>query len=782
MNRMTRRMGGVFSLLALMLLVPARLAGANERRLVVEDFSGTTSASAWSASEKATLHIEPGAIIFEFPRYQPGDAARWPGVHRTITGVNVGEYNAALVELTNPTDHPQPIQIQFGDSAGHRTTAVAIVAANTKRTVRVDFDRMATGMIDWTAADHITFYRTEPSSRFVWKIHRIELLADDPANTEMGKLRQLAQKASESLKSAAGSKHLSKEQLAQAGSTIGRWEKAIKDRRLIAGKAQLCRMELSGVQSMLLAATLAEQLQRSLVVWTVPIGTAFRPAEALADFHEPAGSIRIAAAKNEYEETLLRITNLSNATQDVRLEISSDEPETAKALSIRQNQSVRAADESVIGDVLVPLDQLSAVTVGPAETIELWVRLDTKHHDLSPGDHAAKLSLRELRTGRVMEVPLTVHRWNFDYEAVQPLWMTLYTGISPIRQYRIIHGREEQARQNMTDYGANVITLWPDLSARQVPYPRLTAQGELAEPLDYTEHDRAIAFFRQNGNRPFFNLCLNFDVSAELPNWTLRNNLEPGSAPWKRGLRVWFGDWVKHLKSLGLQTKDFAFYLTDEPDLEELDRYRMVAGIIKEIDPALQVFINGSELYGDPKLNDELMKVTDIWNPNEATGILANPDLLPELKKYGKQIWVYECKTGVRARSINAYDYYRLMTWRALRDGMTGVGYWQYCYCSDPREIPWDGTSAPGSGVFLVYPGRDGLLMSVRWELVREAMEDARLYRLVERIEGEDQQKQSLLGESLQAVIAASNNPQLSLQWRQRAGELIDQTSRHPQP
>ncbi|MCC7350401.1 MAG: DUF4091 domain-containing protein [Phycisphaerales bacterium] len=767
----------IFSLKAVVFLVLLQVAAgrvdAGADKVVVEDFSTAGDLSAWQAGEKGMFHFEPGSIAFEFPRYQPGDEARWPSVQRTLNGINAGEYNAALVELTNPTDRPQPIQIQFGDSSGHRTTALAYVAAKTRRTVRVDFDHMASGMIDWTAADHITFYRTEPSDRFIWKLHRIELVVDDPATTEMGKLRELSRETGKLLKEVSGSTRLDREQLDEAKQTIDQWQKALEERQAIAGKAEECRLQLSRVRSTLRAAALAERIKSPMVAWVVPIGTAFRPADALGDFRQPAKSIEVFAAKGEYEETLLRITNLTRTAQDVRVEVGATESVVHQALSIRRNQSVRAADGSVVGDLLVPLDEAAAVTIAPSETIELWVRLDTKHHVLAPGSHSATLSLRELRGGNVMELPLSIHVWNFDYAAAAPLRMTLYSGISPIQQYRIIHGREDEARRNMIDYGVNVITLWPDAATRQVPYPKLTADGDLAAPLDYTEHDRAIAFFRQDGNRPLFNLCLNFDVSAEMPNWRLRNDLEPGSEPWKRGLKAWFGDWVNHLKSLGLEPKDFAFYLTDEPDLEELDRYRLAAGIIKEIDPALQVFINGSELYGDQKLNDELMKVTDIWNPNEAAGLMANPDLLPELKKYGKEIWVYECKTEVRSRAINAYDYYRLMTWRALRDHLSGVGYWHYCYTSDAREIPWDGTSAPASGVFLVYPGQNELLMSVRWELAREALEDARLYRLVERSKGSDQQKSRLLKDELLKVIAGSSDPGLSSQWRREAGNLL---------
>lgn len=755
--------------------VSMALAGA-EQRLLVDDFARPEESQRWSPSEKATVSFSPGRMHAEFPAYIPDSPERWPGVARSVSDINFGEFNGLRVELTNPTDLVQPMQVNFKDATGRRTVSVAIVQPRSTQTITVDFDRMATGGVDWTAVSELSLYRTEPSHPFVWDVGRIELFADRPEATAMGQLRDLMTRARQAMKKAERSTRLSRDQIAAARQTLDRWNAALGDHKTITGKSQACRESVSAVISQLLAAELAESTGQELIAWNMPIGTSFRPAEALVDFREPSNSIKIAAAAGEYQEALVRLSNISAAAKDVRIEVESDEPALADAISVRRNLPVRAMDESVIGDVLVPMDEAGALSIGASETVELWIRLDRKHSKLPAGPHAAKLRVRDLRSGKTSELPMEISAWSFDLASVQPMRVTLYTGLSPVPQYRIVHGKEGQARDNMIDYGVNVFTLWPDAATRQVPYPRLTPAGELAEPIDYTEHDRAIAFFRQGGNRPLFKMCLNFDVKAELPNWTLRNNLEPGSEAWKRGLRVWITDWVAHLKELDVSTSEFAFYLSDEPDAAELDRYRLVGSIIKSIDPSLQIFINGSELYSDESLNAELMNLVDIWNPNEAVGLFADPELVPTLQKHGeKEIWVYECKTGVRARSNNPYDSYRLMTWRALRDGLTGVGYWHYCYQGETSETPWDGTSSSSSEVFLVYPGKDQLLMSVRWELFREALEDARLYRLLQQLPA-GTERDALLGERFQQVLQGRSDPELAEIWRWDAGELLDKS------
>jgi len=747
----------------------------NQTSFCVDDFASTPDPKIWQASDGAKWKYENNSIIAEWPKYESGSDSRWPGVTREMPGVDFSRYNGLRVDLSNPTDHLQPLQVNIRDRQGRQTIVVASVPPKTRRKVDVVFDRMSTGAIDFSDVERVSFYRTEPSRAFVWQIHGLELFADRPSQTLHGQLQAIHQRTGEVYRQAVSQKLLNASQSGDAEKILMRWKNAIESPETLSGKAEAARTELMNLQSSLLIKTLNVTTKQPLIAWTVPLGTKFQPGESLLDFEKPADSVNIVVARNEYEDAIVRLTNLTNQPQSLRITLESQQPESLKLLSLRRNQIVRAVDGSLVGDALVTLDESNAVELAPESSMELWLRVDTKSSAPSPGKHAAQLVVRDLRAASItaLRLPVSVDVLNVDLTHGKPLRSTLYQGVSPVYQYRTIFGHEEEAVQNMADYGINVFTLWPEPSVRQSPYPKLTPSGELAAPVDYSEHDRVIALYRKYVPDAFFNLCLNFDMKADAPNWTLRNDLEPGSQAWQRGMKAWLSDWAAHLKSLGVPTSHYAFYLSDEPDVSELDRYRQVAKIIRSIDPSIQIFCNGSELYNDPALDRELIDAVDVWNPNDA-GLLANPDLLPALRKLGeKDIWVYECRVGTRARVVNWHDYYRLMTWRALRDGLTGVGYWHYCYRSDPKEDPWDGTSASDTEAFLVYPGSSHLLMSVRFELFREALEDARLFDLLRQLPSTDKGASDLMQGKLKDAIAHPENPALSSEWRMNALRVL---------
>jgi hypothetical protein len=128
----------------------------------------------------------------------------------------------------------------------------------------------------------------------------------------------------------------------------------------------------------------------------------------------------------------------------------------------------------------------------------------------------------------------------------------------------------------------------------------------------------------------------------------------------------------------------------------------------------------------------------------------------------------------------DAYNYYRLLSWQALRDGMTGIGYWVYCW-NTAKDL-WDGTTGDGSN--LVYPDAgNGVLASVRWELVRTSLDDVKYYRLLQlasdtKLSMDLKTKiDALLGERFNQVLAHPLDPRLAVQWRIDAGTALDAVS-----
>jgi hypothetical protein len=511
----------------------------------------------------------------------------------------------------------------------------------------------------------------------------------------------------------------------------------------------------------------------------VPPGTRFEPAGAMPQYRKPLEKLQLAAAQGEYADGIVRLTNLSDAPQEWRAVVNAKSAGDQGKLSIRRNQAVLATDGSLVGDALIPLDEGGIISVAPGQTAELWVRADARHHKWVPGAHLYEIRLMDLRRGHASQttlpVEVTVHTFNLD-DAPDPLKAALWAPLFAGRSAAILNGRQQVALDNLIDYGVNVFNIYPDF----VPWPKLTPQGDWIAKPDYKQFDHVAQFLRNGPTKPLILIWLRMDTGAE-ENYELQSGLKPGSSEWKKGLHNWLEDWTQHMQALGMRTSDYAFYVTDEPDADELDRTLFFGQVAKSIDPSIQIYVDGSTLYDDPAKNKQLMAVTDIWQPDETLGIDAQPGLLKQLKASPHHtLWVYACRTGQRARSANAYDYYRLMAWRALNRGLSGIGYWTYCQLS-ANENPWDGTAAPASGAALVYPGKGkSLIMSVRWELIRMALDDAKYYQLLQSADQNNldaklkTQIADLLGARFQDVIDHPHDPARAVQWRLDAGSALD--------
>jgi hypothetical protein len=750
-------------------LTGAAWAGG-EKATVMDDFASSTPSKAWSVRPAATITYDKGGLRLKMPKYtgQQGEG-KWPGMERSAADLPIVQYNGILIDLSNPTDHTQALQIGFKDR-GSGAQLLKSVGPKEHRVVKVYFDKMISGIADWSDIQAITVTRTTPAAPQVWLIHRISLFCDNPATTEMGRLQALLHGAQAAFKQARSAGALSQRQGETGSETLHQWQKALQSPSGIRGKADECRNQLTALQSSALAAALAKQLDRPAVIWSVPLGTRFEPSGAMGQYQKPVEKLELFAAQGEYQDAVIRLTNLSDAVQDWRLKIVSQDPAAAAAMTVRQNRPVLAADRSVVGDVLTPLGGAAVVNVAPGQTAELWIAADVKHHEWAPGTHEAQLTFQDLRAGvsSRMAMPVKVTIRNFSLSAADPMHMCLwsylyYSHAAPIK------GREKAALANLVDYGCDVFVI----NGNQLPAPNLTPTGDAAAPMDLKEFDHLVTFYRSlSKSRILINLGLD-DTAPHAQE--LGAHLKPYSAEWNNGMRNWLGQYVRRMHQLDVPTSDYAFYITDEPNESELDLTRVVAKIAKSIDPSVQIYMDSSEVYDNPKLNDELLSLVSINQP-DGDGMEARPHLLPTLKKYpGLQLWMYECRTEVRSSQlVNAYDYYRLLAWRAQRDGMNGIGYWIYLY--DSAKDLWDGTS--GTSGSLVYPDADkGILMSPRWELIRTSLDDVKVYRLLQKAEQTPSVKK-LLGERFADVIAHPHDPALAVQWRIDAGAAIEAAKR----
>lgn len=196
------------------------------------------------------------------------------------------------------------------------------------------------------------------------------------------------------------------------------------------------------------------------------------------------------------------------------------------------------------------------------------------------------------------------------------------------------------------------------------------------------------------------------------------------STIYRRFLSQFLPEFHEFLKSEHLLFNSF-FHLSDEPHGEEhMENYRKVRELIRELAPWMKVMDALSEIQFAKE------GLTDIPVPSISTAIGFVNDGIP--------CWCYYC-CGPRGRSIQRLmdtplAKIRMNGWLFYRWPFQGFLHWGYNYWYqsqtsnkiDPFVIQ-DGLMWPAwayGDCFMVYPGKNGPLDSIRWEVFSESLQD----------------------------------------------------------
>jgi len=195
----------------------------------------------------------------------------------------------------------------------------------------------------------------------------------------------------------------------------------------------------------------------------------------------------------------------------------------------------------------------------------------------------------------------------------------------------------------------------------------------------------------------------------------------------------------RHLKQRGWH-KQFVQHVADEPIPENEDSWCRCAAKVKEWLPGVPRI--------DAVMSQGLTGYVDIRVPQiQHTGpdVPRNPN---------ETLWSYVCLAPQGQYPNRFLDYpslrNRIIFWLSWSLGLKGFLHWGYNYWGTwrglPEEVvvsPWTdatggsvyittGMPLPAGDAFLVYPGREGICSSLRWEVIRKGFEDYEYLYLLE--------------------------------------------------
>ena len=209
----------------------------------------------------------------------------------------------------------------------------------------------------------------------------------------------------------------------------------------------------------------------------------------------------------------------------------------------------------------------------------------------------------------------------------------------------------------------------------------------------------------------------------------------PASSPAYEGfLRALMKELLPFLAAHGLTPENCCFHISDEPGLNALENYRYASTLFRE-------------LLGEYPVIDALSSIAFFKEGLIDRPVPHESSLDEFIKEDVAERWVYyagEWRDGMPGRMFGMPSLRNRVLGILLYvygcDGFLEWGYnfWFSQYNRTWAVDPWRDTNSGrcfrSGGAFLVYPGPDGPMDSLRHEVIAEAFQDERALRLLESL------------------------------------------------
>ena len=411
------------------------------------------------------------------------------------------------------------------------------------------------------------------------------------------------------------------------------------------------------------------------------------------------------------------------------LQDSSARPFTG-SLTVRQVIPTGTVNGETVGDALPEIGDAGVITVPPQTAVKLWLTVAT--FNSAPGLYRSCINVISLhKDPDTLKIPLQVQV--LDLAMPKPYALTLCTWDYVPNQW--FKDSAPVTLDDMTSHGVNV---FPRSSC--IPPGTVQPNGELV--IDWSVLDSELDRLHDRGTILF---------QLVHPPLTFPGAVSDSE---KRKMELrYLHSFRDHLLAKGRDYSHYGFYPLDEPGLHYGKNVPILvdaATLLREADPQFRV-------YTDPVPGlcrqdfEQICPLLDIWCPNMrlVSGLASGDPRMQKIMQSGKPVWSYECVS--QPKSLSPLCYNRANAWRAKFFGLDGIGFWTHS--TTPFDIWFTGKTLDDEYA-LVYPGQKPVA-SVRWEAVRDGLEDiTALALLQEKIKKQQQNKNAakLVSEAMQIV------------------------------
>ena len=468
------------------------------------------------------------------------------------------------------------------------------------------------------------------------------------------------------------------------------------------------------------------------------------------------------AARNEYESAQL-VVKSPTAVKEVTVQVSELLHEDQKSRISPDHIRLRFVgyihlDKNTPDSELVrvaaapcevpdPLLEDSTVGLAADQAQPVWLTVFVPE-DAKPGSYSGAVTVS--LDGRETKMPITLKVFGFALPAERHLFVTNWFNPGNIAN---AHGVElcsdafwpilERYARNMAEHRQNVVlTPWSLIEvARQ-------EDGSLS--FDYSRFDRFVETFLRAGVNDRIEISHVGHAEGGWGGPVALSRLRAKEAKtgayvtlgYSDGLKPFLQNLEQHLEEKGWLSKAM-IHVSDEPSIRNVDSWREASALVHQAAPRIRRI--------DAIETTDFDGFLEVWVPK-----LSQYDAWREAfekRRDSAELWYYICCHPFGNVYPNRFlDFpgvsVRVLHWINYRYDLKGYLHWGWNFWGEnPFGVPRD--NLPPGDTHVVYPGRNGPLDSIRWEIQRESLEDFEyLYLLQSKIE----QIRTRLGEAARFI------------------------------
>lgn len=464
--------------------------------------------------------------------------------------------------------------------------------------------------------------------------------------------------------------------------------------------------------------------------------------------------VKVDAARNEYESAQVVVTSAPGIKS---LRVSASKLEGPSGVAPRVSAAflgfipVAKGSAEVPAELLIakapidvpdPILETKSVEVKPGASQPIWLTIYVPKR-ATPGSYTGTISVQADSITSEIPISVTVHPVTVPDE--RTLYVTNWFFTDKIAAG---HGIEkwsepfwkmlESYAAFMADHRQNVV-LTPILEL-------ITAKDDGSGNLtfDFAKFDRWVGLFRNAGLTTIEGGHLAWRSEWEAKEFTGSPMTTTGpdgsvlplpgvpvsSDVERKFLAQFLPVFQKHLDEKGW-LQDYRQHLADEPLACNAESYKKLSSYVREYAPGFRII--------DACQCKEIAGAIDIWVPLTSE---YEQDLkfFQGRQRKGDEGWFYTCLVP-KGKYMNRFlDQHllgtRLLHWANFKYGATGYLHWGFNHWSaDPfgdPEADWGGGSfLPPGDSNIAYPGKHGLISSIRMEALRDGLEDYELLKIV---------------------------------------------------